>query len=118
MAIGTSVSISGSGFSSVSSENDVMIGGVKCTVTSSNSGSIVCDIGVGPVGSHKVEVNVAGKGNAEHTSGDATFSYDAAISSIDPTSGSQGGKLYDLHLTNKMALMVGGDLGMEMTNIR
>ena len=93
MAIGTSIIISGSGFASEAANNAVTIGGVSCAVTASTTNTITCDIGVGPVGAHKIEVKVAGKGNAKHTSGDVTFTYDAAIISIDPTTGSQGGKV-------------------------
>ena len=93
MALGTSIVISGSGFSSEPTNNTVTIGGVSCAVTASTTSSVTCDIGVGPFGAHKIEVKVVRKGNAKHTSGDVTFSYDAAITSIDPTTGSQGGKV-------------------------
>ena len=70
----------------------VTIGGVNCTVTAATTSSITCDVGNGPVGEHKVKVNVGGKGLASHSSGDVMFSYTADISGISPTTGSLGGK--------------------------
>ena len=92
MTLGTIIKISGSGFDVEPTNNKVMIGGVSCTVTASTTSTIKCTIGVGPLGAHKVMVTVAGKGYAEHSSGNVTFSYDANITSIDPSSGSQGGR--------------------------
>ena len=92
LALGTSISISGTGFSSTNDNNMVTIGGVNCTVTAATTSSITCNVGNGPVGEHKVKVNVAGKGLASHTSGDVMFSYTADISGISPTTGSLGGE--------------------------
>ena len=106
MSLGTSIQISGSGFDADPANNTVMIGGVSCTVTASTSSTIDCTIGVGPLGAHKVMVTVAGKGYAEHSSGNVTFSYDADVTSIDPSSGSQGGiHTCNLSLINTGALL-------------
>lgn len=85
----TSVVISGTGFSSNFSENNVIIGGVECLVTDSTTSSITCDVGNGPVGSYPILVNVDGKGYA---TGSVDFTYTSDIASIDPPSGSLGGK--------------------------
>lgn len=87
-ALGTSITIVGTGFSSVTSENIVTIGGVACSVTAATSTSITCDVGNGPVGFHSVLVTVQDKGYA---SGNVQFSYGADVLSISPTSGSLGG---------------------------
>jgi hypothetical protein len=71
--------------------NNVIIGGVACTVTDSTATSITCDVGNGPVGQAKVIVTVNGKGNAKHTNGDVMFEYTADISGISPSTGSLGG---------------------------
>ena len=92
MSLGTTIQISGSGFDADPNNNEVMIGGVSCTVTDSTTSTIDCTIDVGPLGDHKVMVTVVGKGYAEHSGGNVTFSYDADVTSIDPTSGSQGGR--------------------------
>ncbi|XP_053372863.1 fibrocystin-L-like [Mercenaria mercenaria] len=90
-ALSTSISISGTGFSTDITKNAVSIGDVACSVTASTATSITCDVGNGPVGQHKVMVNVDGKGFAKHSSGDVMFEYTANIDSISPTSGSLGG---------------------------
>ena len=48
------------------------------------------------------------KGSAKDTTGDVTFSYNAAIPSIDPTTDSQGDELYNLDLWMKMLCRSGG----------
>lgn len=89
-ALSTSITITGTGFSSVTSENDVTIADVACTVTSASTTSIECDVGNGPIGTYPVIVNVAGKGDAA-ISGTVEFTYTADISGIAPSSGSLGG---------------------------
>lgn len=69
----------------------VTIGGVDCSVTDATTSSIICDVGNGPVGDHKVMVNVARKGFAEHASEDVMFSYVAQVTGIFPSTGSLGG---------------------------
>jgi len=92
LALGTSIDISGTGFSGSTSDNNVTIAGVPCTVTAATTSSITCDVGNGPVGAYDVIVNVAGNGDAA-ISGNVEFTYTANISSISPTSGSLGGLL-------------------------
>ncbi|XP_060603397.1 fibrocystin-L-like isoform X3 [Ruditapes philippinarum] len=87
-SISTTAFITGTGFSTVISNNQVIIGGVECTVTGSLATIITCDVGNGPVGPHSVVVTVDGKGNPE---GSVQFTYTAGISSLAPTSGSLGG---------------------------
>ena len=89
--MGTSITVSGTRFSSIQADNTVTIGGVDCTVTEATTTSITCDVGNGPVGDHKVMVNVAGKGFASHSS-DIMFTYTANITGISPSAGSLGGK--------------------------
>ncbi|XP_060573258.1 fibrocystin-L-like isoform X2 [Ruditapes philippinarum] len=90
-ALSTSIDITGTGFSTDKTMNNVTIGGVACTVTDSTATSITCDVGNGPVGQAKVIVTVNGKGNAKHTNGDVMFEYTADISGISPSTGSLGG---------------------------
>lgn len=93
MTLKTTIEIAGSGFESEPSKNTVVIGGVICAVTAASSTSITCNIGDGPVGTHTVVVTVAGKGHADHTAGEVTFTYNSNVTSIDPEAGSQGGGL-------------------------
>ena len=95
-ALGTSITVSGTRFSSTQADNTVTIGGVDCNVTAATSTSITCDVGNGPVGDYKVEVNVAGKGFASHDSSDVMFTYTADITGISPSAGSLGGKTLPL----------------------
>ncbi|XP_053388768.1 fibrocystin-L-like [Mercenaria mercenaria] len=90
-ALSTSVVISGTGFSGSVSGNIVTIGGVECTVTAARDNSITCDVGNGPLGSYPVLVNVDGKGQS---TGNVQFTYTSNITSISPTSGSLGGKIF------------------------
>ncbi|XP_052805044.1 fibrocystin-L-like isoform X2 [Mya arenaria] len=88
LAQGTSIVISGTGFSSTEGNNRVIIGDVECSVTAATSTSITCDVGNGPVGVHVVLVNVLGSGLS---TGTVEFTYIADITSISPTSASLGG---------------------------
>ncbi|KAL4228989.1 Fibrocystin-L [Mactra antiquata] len=87
-SLGDSVTISGSGFSAVTSENTVTIGDIACNVTASTTSSVTCDVGNGPLGLSSVIVTVEGKGSA---SGSVDFTYTADILSISPSSGTLGG---------------------------
>ncbi|XP_072025340.1 fibrocystin-L-like [Amphiura filiformis] len=64
---GTSITISGSGFSTTMVDNQVKIGGVGCDVTSASETSIECTVGKGAAGSNKVVVNVSPDGLASHS---------------------------------------------------
>lgn len=99
-ALSTSITITGTGFSSVTSENDVTIADVACTVTSASTTSIECDIGNGPIGTYPVIVNVDGKGDAA-ISGTVEFTYTADISGIVPSSGSLGGTFVFITTSSK-----------------
>ncbi|XP_033757813.1 fibrocystin-L-like [Pecten maximus] len=88
---GTVATITGTGFSGTPADNSVMIGGVACVATASTSTSITCTIGSGPEGVHKVNVNVAGSGLAQHSSGDVQYIYTTGINSFSPSSSSLGG---------------------------
>ncbi|XP_045210443.2 fibrocystin-L-like isoform X2 [Mercenaria mercenaria] len=91
-ALSTSIVITGTGFNNTDiTKNTVTIGNVICAVTASTATTITCDVGNGPVGSHKIMVNVDGKGFARHPNGDVMFAYTAEITGISPTSGSLGG---------------------------
>ncbi|KAL4228553.1 Fibrocystin-L [Mactra antiquata] len=91
LAQGTSAVIGGTGFNTDPTQNYVTIAGISCSVTASTSTSITCSVGNGPVGDHKVEVNVAGKGIAKHSSGDVMFEYTARIDDVNPKTSSLGG---------------------------
>ena len=87
----TSIVITGTGFSSVTSDNNVTIAGVDCSVTAATTTEITCSVGNGPVGAYPVVVTVVDKGDAA-IAGTVEFSYTAAISGISPSSGSLGGR--------------------------
>lgn len=87
---GDSLTITGTQFSSTSSENTVTIGGTACDVTAATPTSITCTVGNGPERAFPVMVNVVGKGLAANTAPD--FEYGADIRTVSPTMASLGGK--------------------------
>uniref|UniRef100_A0ABM0MU86 Fibrocystin-L-like n=1 Tax=Saccoglossus kowalevskii TaxID=10224 RepID=A0ABM0MU86_SACKO len=86
---GTTITITGTGFSSTSSDVSVTFDDVTCTVISSSSTQITCDTGVHSAGTFEVKVSVAGKGLA--TSNSHTFEYNLMIASTSPATCSFGG---------------------------
>ncbi|XP_033119893.1 fibrocystin-L-like [Anneissia japonica] len=87
----TSITISGSGFSTDAADNVVTIGEANCTVTSATASQIVCDVGTGEAGEYEVKVNVAPGGYASSSGVDVSFNYSLGFVSITPTSGSPAG---------------------------
>lgn len=86
----SAITIDGTGFSATPSDNIVMIGAVRCTVTSATSTQLVCAAGLNPVGTYSFTVNVLGKGLATMNSNtQATFSLTTVA--VSPVSGSTGG---------------------------
>jgi ABC-type uncharacterized transport system permease subunit len=87
---GMSVVITGTGFSTTLSSNNVTIGTTgSCTVTAATTTSIACTISNAPSGIYTVGVNVDGKGLAS-TSGSITVTIPLQITSIFPTQGGAG----------------------------
>jgi len=81
--------ITGTGFSDVLGENQVLIGEVACVVSEASSTRIVCAAGQNPVGTYAFRVNVVGKGWARvDTQTMAVF--ELTVSSVSPQSGSTG----------------------------
>ncbi|XP_070541075.1 fibrocystin-L-like [Ptychodera flava] len=85
---GDTITIGGTGFSGTTSDVEVTIDGVSCSVTSSSTTSIQCDVGVHSAGTFDVVVYIDSKGLATSSS---TFEYQLEISSISPTECSFGG---------------------------
>ncbi|CAF1377186.1 unnamed protein product, partial [Adineta steineri] len=88
---GMSLTITGTGFSTILSSNTVLIGtSGSCTVLSATTTSISCTISNAPSGIYTVGINVTGKGYAlESTS--FTVTIPLQITSISPSSGGAGG---------------------------
>lgn len=86
--LGTTLTITGTEFSTTPSSNIVLIGDSDCSVTSSTATEIQCTVGAGALGSQSVTVIVKEKGKATSS---ATFNYAAELTTISPTSGSIGG---------------------------
>ena len=87
---GMSVMITGTGFSTTLSSNNVTIGTTgSCIVTAATTTSIACTISNAPSGIYTVGVNVDGKGLAS-TSGSITVTIPLQITSISPTQGGAG----------------------------
>ncbi len=87
---GTVLVITGTGFDPIEANNNVTIGGEPCTITSASETQLECDIGPGPAGTHDVIVYVSDKG---YPSGNTfTFTYLFELDSVEPSSGSVGGK--------------------------
>ncbi|XP_071793632.1 fibrocystin-L-like isoform X1 [Asterias amurensis] len=87
----TIITLTGSGFSANSVENNVTINDVVCDVTSSNETSISCSVGESVAGVFDVLVEVEGKGFAEYPNGPLTFQYEMGVTDISPTVGSEAG---------------------------
>ncbi len=87
---GMTVAITGTGFSTIASENTVLIGSSgSCIVTAASTTSITCTIGNAPSGSYSLNANVIGKGLATNT---ASFSVNIPlqITSFSPNAGGGG----------------------------
>ena len=87
---GMTLTITGTGFSTTLSSNNVIIGtsGV-CTVSAATTTSLTCTISAAPAGTYGVQVNIAGKGLATGTGG-TTVTIPLQITSISPTQGGAG----------------------------
>lgn len=87
---GTTLTITGTGFSSTASSNKVIIGtsGV-CAVSAASATSLTCTISAAPAGTYSIQVNVADKGLATGTSS-FTANVVLVISNISPTQGGAG----------------------------
>ena len=85
---GQMVTISGTGFSSISGDNIVRVGGSQCEVDSFNETTLQCALGANFVGNHEVQVTVSGVGNAM---GNVPFFYTLEVFSISPVKGSLAG---------------------------
>ena len=83
------LTISGSGFSLIPSENIVQVGDLKCTPISSTISSIECTLSPGPAGDYQIAVVVANAGLA--TGGPLPYTIPIEIYSNSPTQGSLGG---------------------------
>ena len=65
-AAGVEVTVTGTGFDSVTSGNNVVkIGNITCNVSSATDTEINCTAGMGPAGPRTVWVSVIGKGAAK-----------------------------------------------------
>lgn len=85
-----SLVITGTGFSTTLSSNNVTIGTTgSCIVTAATTTSIACTINNGPSGIYAVAVNVNGLGLAS-ASGNFTATILLQITSISPTEGGAG----------------------------
>lgn len=89
------ISISGSGFSSINCENEVLIGGVPCPLDSSTSTQLVCTLGRGsglkaniP---HSVQVKVKNFGFAQKNQSELHVKFIPKIVSFSPAKGSIAG---------------------------
>ena len=87
---GDSVTIVGSGFSSVAMENMVEFGDVSCDVTSSTATMISCTLGVGQVGQKPLNINVLNYGIATITD-DLYINYTISLAHVMPSVGSVAG---------------------------
>ena len=82
--VGDSITITGSRFSLIPSDNSVIIDGVPCVVNDSTTDSVTCHVGLHSAGWYTIEVHVQGKG---HGISDAEFEYELEITSTSPDRG-------------------------------
>ncbi|XP_022097673.1 fibrocystin-L-like isoform X1 [Acanthaster planci] len=85
---GDSITISGSSFSTNTSDVAVFIDGVVCTVSSAADDSIACSVGPHSAGTYAVVIYIKGKGLS---GSDTMFEYELTLSSVSPVEGSFGG---------------------------
>ena len=85
---GQEIVSNGTGFSTTMAENTVNIGSSACAITAATASSITCTVGQHNIGTKAVAVKVTGKGN---TGGAAEFTWKAALSSVQPATGSING---------------------------
>lgn len=83
------ITISGTGFSEVLSENYVLFGEVECTVLSSTTTSIECRLGSGFAGFKVLYLHVLYSGVAETNA--LGLTYNLVLNGISPSQGSQTG---------------------------
>jgi hypothetical protein len=88
--------ISGTNLGAMAADNEVSIGDVLCIATASNANSVTCTLGQGSYGTYLVQLDVDGKGRALHDGGNVTFQYQMDVTTINPTTGTLGGKIYFL----------------------
>jgi len=86
---GSSVTLTGTGFSEVPSENSVLFEEVECTVTASSVTSVACTLGQGFAGLKQLYLHVLHSGVARVDG--MTVSYQLQLTDVAPRSGSQGG---------------------------
>jgi len=87
----TTLTITGTGFSTTPGSNTVIIGtSGSCTVTSATATSLTCTIAAAPAGTYPVQVNVDGKGLATGASS-FTANVNLAATGIAPITGGAGG---------------------------
>jgi hypothetical protein len=99
-SMGSRVQVWGSGFGASHAEHDgsaILIGGAACTMdfASCNSTYMECIVGPTAAGTHRVLVNIAGKGLATHT-GSQVITFTSALESASvsqTTSGVGGGAI-------------------------
>jgi hypothetical protein len=86
---GTTITIAGTGFSEVLSENFVMFGDVECMVLSSTRSSIECRLGTGFAGFKVLYLHVMYSGIAETNA--LGLTYELVLNEISRAQGSQAG---------------------------
>jgi len=91
VAYASSVTMTGLNLRNACDVISVSIGGTACPVRSCSLTSIVCDQGVGLVGTYKPKVLIAGSGLAVLEDGLTSVTYPLTITSVSPATGSIGG---------------------------
>ena len=90
--IGQTVTISGSGFSPDTANMRITIANTNCTVLSSTSTRLTCELGSKAAGVYDVILHVKGKGLAAYSSPEPlTFTYEISLVSISPNACGFGG---------------------------
>ena len=92
--IGTIVTITGDGFSTILSENVIMLGATPCVVTSATSSAIQCEVGQSLAGPQVLSVRVESKGTSNATADSDSpliFMYTLSVTAVSPNSGSLAG---------------------------
>lgn len=86
---GSTITITGTGFSETPEENFILFDEVQCMTSASTVTSITCVLGEGFGGAKQLYLHVTNVGVAD--SGSVGLTYDIAANSVDIATGSQGG---------------------------
>jgi len=117
---GTTLTLTGTGFSTTAAENQVLVGDTECVGTTSTGTQLECTLGEGAAGLHDVVVNVLTKGEADKGGATIQFTSSFSVTSFSPSSGALGGgtslTLTGVGFGSGVTVTVGGNACVVMSS--